>query len=69
MTLDRHLIHCGHEHRFVVTEDLQGWDVREEEDAIMVRHVHHDDWHRVERDTWLFELRAVELKQGGWIEG
>jgi hypothetical protein len=68
MRLSRHLSNETHVHDFMVTQDADGWDVREEEDSCILRQAHHDDWHRVERDTWLFDLRALALKENGWIE-
>ena len=68
MSLDRHLIGHGHVHRFVVTHNLEGWDVREEEDSAVLLRAHLEDWHRVERDIQLFEIRALGLKREGWIE-
>jgi hypothetical protein len=68
MSLDRHLISNGHVRRFVVTSDLKGWEVREEEDSAVLRRAHRDDWHRVERDVRLFEIKALALKRDGWIE-
>jgi hypothetical protein len=68
MSLDRHLISNGHVRRFVVTSDLKGWEVREEEDSAVLRRAHRDDWHRVERDVQLFEIKALTLKRDGWIE-
>jgi len=68
MTFDRHLTSHGHLHRFVVTKDLAGWEVREEEDAAVLRRAHREDWHRVERDVQLFEMRSIALKREGWIE-
>ena len=68
MSLDRHLISNGHVRRFVVTSDLEGWEVREEEDSAVLRRAHRDDWHRVERDVRLFEIKALALKRDGWIE-
>jgi len=68
MSLDRHLNSCGHVHRFVVTRDIEGWEVREEKDSAILRRAHRNDWHRVERDMQLFEIRALALKSDGWIE-
>ena len=65
MSLDRNLISHGRVHRFVVTRDREGWEVREEEDRAVLRREHRDDWHRVERDV---ETRALALKRAGWIE-
>ena len=68
MSLSRHLINDTHVHRFAVTSDVRGWEVYEEEDSMVLRHVHRDDWHRVERDIRLFELTALTLKRHGWVE-
>jgi hypothetical protein len=67
--LSRELINHEHRCRFVVTSASDGWEVREEEDAVIVRAVHRHDWHRVERDRLLFDLRARALTYAGWIEG
>ena len=37
----------GHTTRFTVTRDVQGWEVREERDNAVVKHVNYADWHRV----------------------
>jgi hypothetical protein len=55
--VNRRFVHENRVHQFVVTQDINGWNVREEEDQAILRHVHHADWHRVERDLQLFELR------------
>ena len=68
MSLDRLLNSDGHVHRFVVTSDLKGWEVREEKDSTVLRRTHREDWHRVERDILLFQIRATALKGQGWIE-
>ena len=69
MSLDRQLNSHGHVHRFLVTNDpSSGWEVREEEDAAVLRRTHRDDWHRVERDVRCFELTALALKREGWTE-
>ena len=68
MSLDRYLVNHEHVHRLVVTPELAGWEVREEEDATVLSIVHRDDWHRVERDLYRFELRSQALKLAGWSE-
>jgi hypothetical protein len=68
MSLDRRLINQEHVRRFVVTSDVGGWEVREEEDSAVLRRAHRKDWHHVERDIHLFEIRARALKREGWIE-
>jgi hypothetical protein len=47
---------------------LEGWDAREEEDSIVIRAKHYDDWHRVERVLHSFEDLAGALEERGWID-
>jgi hypothetical protein len=68
MIIDRCFIRSGHVHRFIVAADHDGWQVREEEDDVVLRERHRDDWHRVERDSSLFELTARLLTRSGWAE-
>lgn len=68
MSLDRQLISQQHAHRFVVVPAADGWEVREEKDATVVNTVHRKDWHRVETDLYMFELRARALTREGRIE-
>lgn len=68
MELTRCLTRSGHVHRFVVTSDVHGWEVIEEEDSAVLKRVHREDWHRVERDAWLFQVRACTLTREGWID-
>ena len=68
MSLNLALVHEGHVHRFVVAHDPVGWEVREEEDSTVLKRVHRQDWHRVERDARLFEITAFALKHEGWKE-
>jgi hypothetical protein len=67
--LNRQLTNHEHTSCFLVTSGAEGWEVREEQDAIVVKVSHRDDWHRVERDRLLFDLRARALTVEGWIEG
>lgn len=68
MSLTRHLIHHDHVHRLVVTRDLEGWEVREEEDSTVLRRTRRADWHRVETDIQLFDIKACTLMGEGWYE-
>ena len=43
-----------------------GWDVLEEMDRRVVREVHYDDWHRVERAVATLELEVRALTAKGW---
>jgi len=53
--LTREIVSDGHVTRFTVTRSNQGWDVREEHDTTIVRKLHLEDWHRVERAIQKFE--------------
>ena len=64
MGFTRELTNDNHVHRLVIIADAHGWDVREEEDSAVVRLVHRTDWHRVERDVWLFDVKALRLNTG-----
>ncbi len=60
MVFSRSVNDHGHVHRLVVTRDLQGWEVREEQDAVVLRRARRRDWHRVESDVELFEIAAFD---------
>jgi hypothetical protein len=68
MIFERHLVNEEHVHRFVVTRDEYGWNAREEIDSVVIRAVHYDDWHRVERTLRQFDDTATVLEQEGWLE-
>jgi hypothetical protein len=44
----------------------EGWRVREERDAKVVRQVTYEDWHRVELAIRGFAIEAAELTRHGW---
>jgi len=54
--LTREFVSAGHISRFTVTRSPQGWHIREEHDATVVRSQNLEDWHRVERALQNFEL-------------
>jgi hypothetical protein len=62
----RELTQGGHVRRFTVREAGRGWEVREEQDAHVIRHVHVQDWHRVERALVAFRAQVIELEDNGW---
>ena len=43
-----------------------GWELTLTEDLKPVRHVHYDDWHRVERALATLQLEVLELTSKGW---
>ena len=68
MSFNRRLTRAGHVHRFAVVHGREGWDVREEEDHVVLQRARRKDWHRVERNIWLFTMTALALEREGWIE-
>jgi hypothetical protein len=62
------LEHQGRTRGFLIeTRAAGGWDVFEEQDRRVVREVHYDDWHRVERQLNVFAMRVEILKNEGWV--
>jgi 23S rRNA A2030 N6-methylase RlmJ len=62
------LEHQGRTRGFLIaTRAAGGWDVLEEQDRRVVREVHYDDWHRVERQLNVFAMRVEILKNEGWV--
>ena len=62
------LEHQGRTRGFMIeTRAAGGWDVLEEQDRRVVREVHYDDWHRVERQLTVFAMRVEILKNEGWV--
>ena len=62
------LEHEGRTRGFLIeTRAAGGWDVLEEQDRRVVREVHYDDWHRVERQLSVFAMRVETLKNEGWV--
>ncbi len=58
-----------HVRRFTICDAPSlGWEIREEEDATVVRAVHLTDWHRVERARLAFVEQARSLCDSGWVE-
>jgi hypothetical protein len=61
MVPTRELTVANHIHRLVIVADAHGWEVLEEEDALVISRVHRSDWHRVEMDVRLFDARAMRV--------
>jgi hypothetical protein len=62
------LEHQGRTRGFLIAPRAAGgWDVLEEQDRRVVREVHYDDWHRVERQLNVFAMRVEILKNEGWV--
>jgi len=57
----------GHTRKFSIKEKgRDGWEVREEQDDRVLKHVCYTDWHRVERALSMFNLQIGELEGRGW---
>jgi hypothetical protein len=61
------LRHDEHTRNYRVTPAPQsGWELTLTEDLTPTRHVHYDDWHRVERALATLQLEVRELTAKGW---
>ena len=61
------LTHDGHVRRFSISDAGQdGWEVRIEQDAAIIRRLCYTDWHRVERALGAMELEVMALERSGW---
>ena len=62
--------HKAHQiRRFIITSlEANGWEVRDEQDAEVLRRVCYTDWHRVERARMAFAELAMRLEDAGWVE-
>lgn len=69
MRIERSVMFQDQAIRLLVTKCDQGWQVREEQGSLVLLDVIRDDWHRVERDLRLFEMKASVLREQGWIDG
>lgn len=60
----------NHDHtlRFSIDATDSGWEVREERDSRVVRKVHYQDWHRVERARRSISIELDALQKKGWQE-
>jgi hypothetical protein len=58
----------GHTRKFSIHDRGQaGWEVRDEQDDRVLKHMHYTDWHRVERTLSVFNLTIDELESRGWV--
>jgi hypothetical protein len=67
LVFSRGLTDGAHVRRFDVERwPSEGWRIREERDAEVVRQVTCEDWHRVELAIRGFAAEAVQLTRRGW---
>jgi hypothetical protein len=60
-----------HTREYVVSaSDRSGWELTMQEDLHRTRHVHYEDWHRVELALAVVQHEVRELIARGWrVEG
>lgn len=54
--------------RYSILATDSGWEVREERDSEVVKQVHYQDWHRVERARRSIAIELDQLERSGWSE-
>ena len=54
--------------RYTIQTATSGWEVREEQGSEIVRQVHYQDWHRVERARRELMMEMHFLQENGWTE-
>jgi hypothetical protein len=63
----KELQRAGHTRKFSIRDaGTSGWEVRDEQDSRVLKHVLYTDWHRVERAQNMFNLQIDELESSGW---
>jgi hypothetical protein len=56
-----------HTRKFSIRDaGTSGWEVRDEQEDRVLKHVHYSDWHRVERALNMFSLQIDDLESNGW---
>ena len=61
------LRHREHTRKYHVSPSPPGgWELTLTEDLKPTRHVHFDDWHRVERALATLQMEVMELTARGW---
>jgi hypothetical protein len=54
--------------RYSIATTNAGWEVREERDSQVVKTLHLQDWHRVERARRSISIELDALRHDGWRE-
>jgi hypothetical protein len=54
--------------RYSIAATETGWEIREERDSEVVKKVHYQDWHRVERARRSITIELNDLQRKGWSE-
>jgi len=67
-SFDKSLRHDQQTLRYSIVATPTGWEVREERDNEVVKTVHYQDWHRVERARRSITIVLDDLQRQGWSE-
>lgn len=65
MSFSFELHRYGHLHQVLVSSHALGWRVTLKQDSSVVRQTYRDDWHKVERDVRLFQMRMFACGTDG----
>jgi hypothetical protein len=68
LAFDKSLRYLENTRRYSIATTDTGWEVREERDSKVVRKVHYQDWHRVERARRTIANELDVLQRQGWSE-
>ncbi len=68
LAFDKSLRYLEKTRRYSIAATDSGWEVREERDSEVVRKVHYQDWHRVERARRNISIELDVLQRQGWAE-
>ena len=68
LAFDKSLKFLERTRRYSIAATNTGWEVREERDSQIVRKVHYQDWHRVERARRSISNELDVLQRQGWSE-
>ena len=68
LSFDKSLRLLERTRRYSIAATDTGWEVREERDSEVVKKVHYQDWHRVERARRSISHELDVLQRQGWSE-
>ena len=68
MQFSKSLKNASQTRRYSIAATDAGWEVREERNGEVVKRVHCQDWHRVERARRTIAIELESLKQQGWSD-
>ena len=68
VAFEKRLRRQQHTLRFSIATTDTGWEIREERDSALVKQVHYQDWHRVERARRSMTIELDDLQREGWSD-